>query len=50
MRVKEHYDWSDFTDATFVELHSGQSSDTIVAALEPYRELQNKSDTKWPIQ
>ncbi len=50
LKIKDHYTWSDYTDATFVELHPGRDTEDLEAAMAPYVEFQNNTDTKWPIE
>ena len=50
LKLKEQYDWSDYTDATFVELFPGGNAEVLAGQMTPYVELQNSTDTKWPIE
>ncbi|MEQ9424721.1 MAG: ABC transporter permease [Cyclobacteriaceae bacterium] len=50
LKLKENYDWSQFADATFIELHPNQDPTAVASSLRPYIELQNATDSKWPIE
>lgn len=49
LRFNEGYDWSFFTDATFVELQEGTDIHELAELFLSYKELQNQSDSRWAI-
>lgn len=49
LRLKDQYDWSYLTDATFVMLKPGQGVESLKPLMDKYRKLQNASNPDWPI-
>ncbi len=50
LELEQNYDWSYFTDATFVELKKGTDPNALQPVLAGYKSLQNNSKSKWAIQ
>lgn len=49
LRLKDQYDWTYLTDATFVMLKPGQPAASLLPLLDKYKKLQNESNPDWPI-
>lgn len=49
LKLKDMYDWSYLTDATFVLLKPGQGAEALAPLMDKYRKLQNASNPDWPI-
>lgn len=49
LRLKDQYDWTYLTDATFVMLKPGQDAASLMPLLDKYKKLQNESNPDWPI-
>jgi len=50
LKFKDNYNWADYTDATFVELYPERDPLPLESAMQPYAELQNSTNSKWPIE
>lgn len=49
LQLKENYDWSYLTDATFILLKKGESIASIEESYDKYIELQHGSNPEWKI-
>lgn len=50
LELKDNYNWADLTDATFVELYPDRNPLGLESAMDQYVEIQNATDSKWPIE
>ncbi len=49
LKLKDAYDWSYLTDATFVLLKDGQHIESLEPLMAKYKKLQNESNPDWVI-
>lgn len=49
LKLKDLYDWTYLTDATFVMLKPGQGPASLMPLMTKYKNLQNESNPDWPI-
>jgi len=50
LKFQDHYNWSYFTDATFVLLNEGQDIETLQRSYEDWISLQHGSNPEWLIK
>ncbi len=50
LKLKDQYDWTYMTDATFVMMKPGHGVEEIVPLMNKYKKLQNESSPDWMIE
>lgn len=50
LKLKDMYDWSYLTDATFILMKPGQGVEPLQPLMDKYKKLQNASSPDWPIE
>lgn len=50
LNLKDRYDWSDFTDATFIMLSPGASAELVTQKLSTFIPIQNEQEHTWKIR
>jgi putative ABC transport system permease protein len=48
LNASEHYNWSSFTDATFVVLKPGNTPAQLLSSMDKWKKLQNAAVEQWP--
>ncbi len=49
LKLKDVYDWTYLTDATFILLKPGQGISSVEPLMDKYKKLQNEANPDWPI-
>jgi len=50
LKLKDQYDWSYLTDATFLLLKEGHQIEEVMPGMERYKKFQNESSPEWMIE